>query len=68
MTPLRLSDEQLAALLRTAQTIPYDRRDAFLRMVADQLRNQDLGDGAVGRAIRSAAWEFFDAPLEVESA
>jgi hypothetical protein len=60
--PIALSDEQLTALMRTAETIPYDRREAFLLSVAELLNGQEIGDGAVARAIRTAAKLHFDPP------
>src|SRR5262245_8015278 len=55
MTPLRLTDEQLNQVMRTAAPIPPDRRDEYLRRVADQLRGSEFGDGEVYRACRAAA-------------
>ena len=62
MTPIKLTDNELAAVLTAARLIPLHRRDAFLRAVADELvRLPDPGD--VGRAIRVAARVHFDPPL-----
>src|SRR5262245_11701986 len=55
MTPLRLTDEQLNQVMRTAVPIPLDLRDEYLQRVADQLRGSDFGDGEVYRACRAAA-------------
>src|SRR5262245_38710905 len=55
MTPLRLTDEQLAQVMRTAAPIPLDLRDDYLQRVADQLRGHEFGDGEVYRACRAAA-------------
>jgi len=55
MTSLRLTDEQLNQLMRTAAPIPLDRRDEYLQRVADQLRGSEFGDGEVYRACRAAA-------------
>src|SRR5262249_8811185 len=55
MTPLRLTDEQLNQVMRTAAPIPLDRRDEYLQRVADQLRGSEFGDGEVYRACRAAA-------------
>jgi len=37
VTPIRLTDDELSAVLRAARPIAVDRRDAFLRAVADAL-------------------------------
>src|SRR5262249_36325220 len=55
MTPLRLTDEQLNQVMRTAAPIPLHLRDDYLRRVADQLRGLEFGDGEVYRACREAA-------------
>src|SRR5262245_8908790 len=55
MTPLRLTDEQLNQVMRTAAPIPPELRDEYLRRVADQLRGLEFGDGEVYRACRRAA-------------
>ena len=55
MTPLRLTDEQLNQVMRTAAPIPLYLRDEYLQRVANQLRGLEFGDGEVYRACRSAA-------------
>src|SRR5262245_21057782 len=55
MTPLRLTDEQLNQVMRTAAPIPPDLRDIYLRRVAEQLCGLEFGDGEVYRACRAAA-------------
>src|SRR5262249_14920978 len=55
MTPLRLTDEQLNEVMRTATPIPSELRDEYLQRVADQLRGPEFGDGEVYRACRVAA-------------
>src|SRR5262245_66603347 len=55
MTPLRLTDEQLNQVMRTAAPIPLDLRNEYLQRVADQLRGPEFGDGEVYRACREAA-------------
>src|SRR5262245_46576310 len=55
MTPLRLTDEQLNQVMRTAAPIPLHLRDEYLQRVADQLRGPEFGDGEVYRACRAAA-------------
>src|SRR5262245_32066015 len=55
MTPLRLTDEQLNQVMRTAAPIPLHLRDDYLRRLADQLRGLEFGNGEVYRACRAAA-------------
>jgi hypothetical protein len=47
MTPLRLTDEQLNQVMRTAAPIPLHLRDEYLHLVANQLRGSEFGDGEV---------------------
>lgn len=60
--PLRLTDEQLTAIMRGAQPLAPNRRDAYLREIADALAGRELGDGTVARAIRTAQKRHFDVP------
>jgi hypothetical protein len=62
MPPLALSDEQLDAVLRAAQPLPVAARDQFLIDLAAALQGQDLGDGAVYRAIREVQRRHHDPP------
>src|SRR5262245_4344521 len=55
MTPLRLTDEQLEQVMRTAAPIPLELRDEYLQRIADQLRGLEFGDGEVYRVCRAAA-------------
>src|SRR5262245_150437 len=55
MTPLRLTDEQLNQVMRTAAPIPLHLRDEYLQRVADQLRGLEFGDGEIYRVCRTAA-------------
>jgi hypothetical protein len=65
MTPIRLSDEELAAVFNAARPLAVDRRDAFLQLVADELArlNGSHGPGDVYRAIRAAQRVYFDPPI-----
>jgi hypothetical protein len=63
MPPLALSDEQLDAVLRAAQPLPVAARDQFLIDLAAALQGQDLGDGAVYRAIRDVQRRHHDPPM-----
>jgi hypothetical protein len=49
MTPLRLSDRQLAEVRQAALMVPLDLRGAYLERLAEALRGHDLGDGFVHR-------------------
>ena len=52
--PLRLTDDQLAAVLQAAEPLAIGDRGAFLQDVAATLQGQELGDGAVYRTIAQA--------------
>ena len=67
--PLALTDSQMTAVLRAcAPLLPQDR-DAFLRALAQVLRDEpELGDGVVFRAIRSLQREFWQPPMSVAQA
>jgi hypothetical protein len=64
MSPICLSDAELAAVMTAAQPIPRHRRDAFLRAIADELSRlgDQLGPGSVHRAIITAQRAHFDPP------
>jgi hypothetical protein len=61
--PLRLTDDELAAVLTAARPLAVHVRDAFLQKVADELSIlPEIGPGAVGRVCRQVQREFFDPP------
>jgi len=60
--PLRLTDDQLRAIMSAARPIRRRDRGAFLEAVAAAIRGRDVGDGSVFRAIRDVQREFFAAP------
>jgi hypothetical protein len=63
MPPLRLSDDQLDAIMRACQPLGPHARDLFLQEIADKLAVAgELGDGAVFRAIRETQKRHFDPP------
>jgi hypothetical protein len=62
MPPIRLTDEQLDAIFRAARPLRVGDRDQFLQEVASALQGQDLGDGAVYRAIREVQRRHHDPP------
>ena len=61
--PLRLTDDQLAAVLRAAEPLAIGDRGAFLQDVAAALRGQELGDGTIHRAVAQAQRKYYDPPI-----
>ena len=61
--PLRLTDDQLAAVLQAAEPLAIGDRGAFLQDVAAALQGQELGDGTVYRAIAQAQRKYYDPPI-----
>jgi hypothetical protein len=61
---IRLSDDEVAAILQAARPIPRDRRKAFLVAVADELQRLGAlrGEGSSHRIVKLVARQFFDAP------
>jgi hypothetical protein len=48
--PLRLSDDELTAVMAAARPLPVERRDSFLQEIAHTLREcGELGPGVVYR-------------------
>ena len=65
-TPLSLTDTQLNMIMQAAEPLLPVDRSAFLVAVANYLSNEPvIGDGAVGRAIRSLQREFFKPPMTI---
>jgi hypothetical protein len=64
--PLKLSDNQLDALMRLAQPLQPRDRDAFLRILAYELRDRDVGDGELHRTAVAIikAHRLYDPPFE----
>lgn len=63
MSPIRLSDSELDAVLAAARPLAVEDRDAFLRQVAEALqRCRELGPGSVYRAIAETQRAFIDPP------
>jgi hypothetical protein len=61
--PLSLSDDELNAIMLACEPLDPDRRDSFLRELADKLAQEPvIGPGTVGRAIRSTQRDFFSPP------
>jgi hypothetical protein len=63
LRPLRLTDDQLAAVLRAAEPLAVGDRGAFLQDVAAALQGQELGDGAVYRTIAQVQRRYYDPPI-----
>jgi hypothetical protein len=64
---IRLSDDEVAAILTAARPIPRDRRKAFLVAVADELQRlgELRGPGSSHRIIKMLAKSYFDPPLDL---
>jgi hypothetical protein len=61
--PLRLTDDQLAAVLRAAEPLAIGDRGAFLQNVAAALQGQELGDGTVYRTVAQVQRKYYDPPI-----
>lgn len=60
---LKLSDDELSAVMTACQPLAPDRRDAFLQAIADELRGCSvIGPGTVHRAIATAQRAHFNPP------
>jgi len=63
MPPVRLSDEQMSALLAASHPLQPESRSAFLEHCARELaRLPIVGDGALHRVIMQVQREYFDLP------
>jgi hypothetical protein len=62
-SPLRLTDDQLTAVLRAAEPLAVGDRSAFLQDVAAALQGQELGDGAVYRTVAQVQRRYYDPPI-----
>jgi hypothetical protein len=62
-SPLRLTDIQLAAVLRAAEPLAVGNRGAFLQDVATALQGQELGDGTVYRVVAQVQRRYYDPPI-----
>jgi hypothetical protein len=60
--PLRLTDDQLTAVLRAAEPLAIGDRGAFLQDVAAALQGQELGDGTVYRVTAQVQRRYYDPP------
>jgi hypothetical protein len=62
VSPIALTDSELAEVIQAARLVPFDLRQAFLERVAAELRGRKiLGDGVVHRVAfavaRTLAWD-----------
>jgi hypothetical protein len=57
MPVLALTDEQLAEIRAVAHPIPWDRRNLYLKRVAELLAGRPFGNGDVVRAAARAQRE-----------
>jgi hypothetical protein len=65
MSPIRLSDDQLATLMHLAQPLQPQCREAFLHILARELQGRaDVGDGELHRVAREVirSNSLFDPP------
>jgi hypothetical protein len=63
MPPIKLSDDELNAVLAAAGPLPVEMRDAFLHAVARALSGRDVvGPGTVHQVCRELQRQFFDPP------
>jgi hypothetical protein len=61
--PLRLTDDQLAAVIRAAEPLAVGDRDAFLHDIAAALQGREVGDGEVYRTIARVQQRYYDPPI-----
>jgi hypothetical protein len=61
VSPIALSDAELAEVMAAARLVPFGLRQAYLEQVAAKLRGKDLGPGLVHRiafeVARGIAWD-----------
>ena len=58
MVPIPVSEPQFLAIANAAAALCPSDRDQFIARVHAQLRGQPIGDGSIGRAIRSVQVSF----------
>ena len=65
---IRLSDDELNAVMAAARPLDPDLRDPFLRAVANALQGREvIGPGVVARTCAELQRQFFHPPLETRS-
>jgi hypothetical protein len=61
--PVRLTDEQMSAILAASHPLPPDVRGAFLETCARELAGlSEIGDGTVHRVVMVVQRRYFDPP------
>ena len=61
---IKLTDEQMTAVLAASMLIPFNRRTTFLAEVASALTQlPEIGDGALHRVIMEIQRRHFDPPI-----
>jgi hypothetical protein len=61
--PIKLTDDELDAVMSAARPLAVERRDAFLQQVAAELRGREIGPGLVHRVVAQVQREHFDPPV-----
>ena len=63
MPPLKLSDDEMSAVLAAARPLDVRMRAPFLRAVANALQGSEvIGPGIVARTCADLQRQFFDPP------
>jgi hypothetical protein len=63
MSLIKLSDDELSAVMTAAAPINVERRNAFLQQIASELAKCDeIGPGLIHRIVRETQRQFFDPP------
>jgi hypothetical protein len=64
MSPIKLTDSELDAVMRAAEPLEPHQRDAFLQAVAAELSHlgDQIGPGSVHRVVRQLQRQYFDPP------
>ena len=64
MSPIRLSDAELDAVMAAARPLAIDQRDGFLQAVASALQGRtEIGPGTAHRVIVETQRLFWDPPM-----
>jgi hypothetical protein len=62
MPPIRLSDDELAAVMAAARPIDVRVREEFLQAVATALKGCEIGPGVLHRVLAETQRQFILAP------
>jgi hypothetical protein len=64
MSPIKLSEQQMSAVLAASYPLPADRRSDFLVDIARELAGlPEIGDGALHRVIMTTQRKYFAPPI-----